>query len=171
MLVFNIIRSHKYFPFPRISRDFPGFPVISRDFPGFPFPGISRETGFPVSRDFPFPGTSRFPGLPVSRDFPFPGISRFSEFPVSRDSQWNSNMAHCVLLWKKGSKVCLYGTCKPLQCTPGKSLCNYSYLNSLILKFNFVPKPVDLWLCRAFSTKIIVWIVAMPKINLQSLKL
>ena len=148
-----------------MSRYFPGFPVISRDFPLFPV----------ISRDFPlFPGISRyFPGfLVISRDFPlFPGISRFPGFPVSRDSQWNSNMAHCVLLWKKGSKVCLYGTCKPLQCTPGKSLCNYSYLNSLILKFNFVPKPVDLWLCRAFSTKIIVWIVAMPKINLQSLKL
>ena len=150
--------------FPEISRDFPGLPKIFRDFPRFP--GISR--------DFPeFPEISRdFPGFPeISRDFPFPGNSRFPGIPVSRDSQWNSNMAHCVLLWKKGSKVCLYGTCKPLQCTPGKSLCNYSYLNSLILKFNFVPKPVDLWLCRAFSTKIIVWIVAMPKINLQSLKL
>ena len=110
LLVFNIIRSHKYFPFPRISRDFPGFPVISpgfprfpeisRDFPGFPgitqdFPGFSEiSRDFPrfpeISRDFPrFSEISRFPGFPVSR---FPGI------PVSRDSQWNANMAHCVLL-------------------------------------------------------------------------
>ena len=84
LLVFNIIRSHKYFPFPRISRDFPGFPVIS---PGFPrFPEISRDfPGLPkIFRDFPrFPGISRdFPRFPVSRDFPFPGNSRFPGFPV-----------------------------------------------------------------------------------------
>ena len=104
LLVFNIIRSHKYFPFPRISRDFPGFPVISpgfprfpeisRDFPGLPkifrdfprFPGISRDfPEFPeISRDFPrFSEISRFPGFPVSREFPFPGIpSGIQTWPI-----------------------------------------------------------------------------------------